>query len=83
VVPNVPYVFLETYAQATAHLANIQVACVTYQLINTPFIVERDVVVFRRFDPVGYGILAFECYLDICVSEYYQCQIHGVCIFDA
>jgi len=35
-----------------------------------PFIVGRGVVVFRRFDPVGYGISAFECYLDICVSEY-------------
>jgi len=28
------------------------------------------VVAFQRFDPVGYGVLACECYLDICVSEY-------------
>ena len=59
------------YAQAAAHLANIQqVACVTCQLINIPFIVGQGVVVFQRFVPVGYGISAFECYLDICVSEY-------------
>ena len=45
-------------------------AFVTCQLINTPFIVERGVVVCRRFDPVGHGISSFECYLDICVSEY-------------
>ena len=45
-------------------------ACVTCQLINTPFIVGWGVVVFWRFDPVGYGISAFECYLDICVPEY-------------
>ena len=38
--------------------------------LNTPFIVGRGVVLFRRFDPVGSGISTFECYLDICVSEY-------------
>jgi len=83
VVPNVSYVFLEMYAQATACLSNIQVACVACQLINTPFIVGWGVVVFRRFVLVGYGISAFECHLDICVPEHYQFQINGVRIFDA
>ena len=27
-------------------------------------------MVFRKSDRVGYGTSAFECYLDICVSEY-------------
>jgi len=41
-------VFLETHVQATARLAYLrQVACVACQLINSPFIVGQNVVVFE------------------------------------
>jgi len=44
---SVSYVFLETYVQAMASLAYVrQVECVACQLINSPFIVGRNVVVF-------------------------------------
>jgi len=47
VVPNVSYMFLEIYVQAMACLTYVcQVACVACQLINSPFIVGRNVVVF-------------------------------------
>ena len=60
----------EKYVQATASLAYVrQVARVTCQLINSPFIVGRSVVVSSRFDHVGYGIAASECYLDIYVPN--------------
>ena len=63
--------FWKRIFQATVCLTYVrQVACVVCQLINSPFFVGRNVVVFWRFDPLGYGISASECYLNVCVSEY-------------
>ena len=71
IVSNVLYVFLETYVQAVASLAYTrQITCVTCRLVDSPFIVGRDVVVFGQFNQVGYGVAAFICYSDVCVSEY-------------
>jgi len=61
VVRSVFYIFLETYVQATARLPYVrQVACVACQLINTPFIVGRNVVVFFKFVQVGVVSRALE-----------------------
>ena len=63
--------FLETYVQGAASLANIrQITCVTCQLVDSPFTVGQGVVVSGRFNWVGYGVVAFICYPDVCVSEY-------------
>ena len=71
VVSNVSYVFLKTYVQATASLAHIrQIARVTCQLVDFPFIVGRGAVVSGWFNQVGYGAAAFICYPDVCVTEY-------------
>jgi len=68
---NVSYVFLETYAQAATGLAYIrQITCVTCQLVHSPFTVGRGVVVSGRFNQVGYGVAAFICYPDACISEH-------------
>jgi len=64
-------VLLETYVQAAASLAYIQqITCVTCQLVDSPFTVGRGVVVSGQFNQVGYGVAAFICYTDVCVSEY-------------
>ena len=71
IISNVSYVFLEAYAQAAASLAYIrQITCVTCQLVYSSFTVGRDVVASARFIQVGYGVAAFICYSDVCVSEY-------------
>ena len=58
--------FLKTYVQATASLANIRrITCVACQLVDSPFIVGRGVVVSGWFNQVGYGAVAFICYPDI------------------
>jgi len=44
--------------------------CVSSQLVDSPFTVGRGVVVSGRFNQFGYGIAAFICYHDVCVSEY-------------
>jgi len=63
-------VFLETYVKAVASLAYIrQITCVTCQLVDSPFTVGRGIV-SGRFNQVGYGVVAFICYPDVCVSEY-------------
>ena len=62
--------FLETYVQAAASVAYIrQITCVTCQMVDSPFTVGRGVVVSGRFRQVGYGVAAFICYSDVCVSE--------------
>jgi len=64
-------VFLETYAQAAASLAYVrQITCVTCQLVDSPLTVGQGVVVSGRFNQFGYGVAAFICYPDVCVSEY-------------
>ena len=60
--------FLEPYVQATASLAYIrQITC---QLVDSPFTVGQGALVSVRFNQVGYGVAAFICYPDVCVSEY-------------
>jgi len=71
IVSNILYVFLETYVQGAASLAYIrQITRVTCQLVDSTFTVGRGVVVSRRFDQIDYGVAAFICYPDVCVSEY-------------
>ena len=63
--------FSETYVQTTACLSYIRsAACVTFNLINSPFIMGRNVVVLGRSDNFSYGVLASESYPDVCVLEY-------------
>ena len=62
---------LEAYYQAATSLAYIrQITCVTCRVVYSPFTVGRDVMVSERFNQVGYGVAAFICYYDVCVSEY-------------
>ena len=63
--------FLEAYVQAAASLAYIrQITRVTFQLVDSPFTMGWVVVVSGQFNQVGYGVAAFICYPDVCVSEY-------------
>ena len=63
--------FLETYAQTTACWSYIRsAACVAFYLINSPFIMGRNVVVLGGSDDFGYGISASESYPNVCVFEY-------------
>ena len=63
--------FLKTYVQATASLAHIQqITCVTCQPVDSPFIVGWVVVVSGWLNQVGYGVVAFICYPDVCFCEY-------------
>ena len=47
-----------------------ELLCVTHQLVDSPFTVGRGVVVSGQFNQVGYGVAAFICYPDVCISEY-------------
>ena len=59
------------YVQTMACLSYIRSAtCVTFYLINSPFIMGRNVVVLGGSDDFGYGISASESYPDVYVFEY-------------
>jgi hypothetical protein len=63
-------VFSKTYVQTTACLSYIRsAACVTFYLINSPFIMGQNVVLGGS-DNFSYGVTASERYPDICVLEY-------------
>jgi len=64
-------VFLKTYVQAMDSLAHIrQTTRITLQLVNSPFIMGQGEVVSGWFNQVDYGVAAFICSPDVCVSEY-------------
>ena len=72
--------FLETYGQAAANLAYIrQITRVTCQLVDFPFTVGRGVVVSGRFNQVGYVVVAFICYPDVCGCSS-ESELEPVCV---